>query len=481
MSITKDYKKWPIYLSMIAFATIVIILVGYLSAQGFGGNLIVIVGGILLLGWILFNPIVSISTIYPLIIILGQISISSFPFSISLERIIVFFAGVGILSKYLAKSISLPKLPRNLFVGWSIWVIAFIISHFANTMSIGSLGTVLGYLQKIAFAWLVFISITKTKNIDLSFRFYVLSYFVATFITGILILTNSGFLSVIRSASYEIGSTLGERLINGVGRAGASGSLASIVAFMEFRWSNKYSHKLFWGFICIWLFAFSLFSLRREVLIVYPLCIILIALSKSINFTKQTIIFFAFIVLITIGVIYYSPEWQSRLINETVSTFSDKADLRSSFFVASWHALVDSPFIGHGPGSFGQILLTQYLQYLPNNFTRVMFENEMNLGSHSSITTAMVETGLLGLIGLCIAFINLIGAAFQIASRDNSSMISPISKFLPIYVSYLFLSIFFGDVLINNWFWFWVGLLIAVIYQSNATLNNDTRISRERI
>lgn len=438
-----------------AISTILFIFIGGLTAYwpklgiGLTVGLPVMIIGLSFPSWI-------IGVLYPSIWFLGQIPLRAGSSDFSLERGIVLFAGFGLLASILKRR-EIVLFPSNTLLVSSVLMIgAMFFSTFINQAEYG-LFQLISLIQKIVFAWLVFVSLNHINRVRKAMRLFLIASVFASFFT-IIVIVQSGNLFIIQSSSFVAGDSVSENLLRGIARAGAGNTIAVWLALLEARTAKTQERKLLWLLVLVWTVIFALLALRREVLIIIPVGFLVLT-WRSRTARNRTVLAGLITISLLAVFISISPEWSYRLNKNPLAGTANET--RWILLQYSWEAFKAAPVLGHGPGTFRDVQF-QFPEYVQRLGLTIYQNLKFGVASHNSFSTFLVETGIVGSLGFCLM---LVWMWKQLTSRVSlqNKFIEDIWPFsLVIFVNIL-LKFSFGDGILINVHWFWVGVLWSVI------------------
>jgi hypothetical protein len=403
----------------------------------------------------LLDPALIFTTVYPFLIIFGQIPIRIFETDVSLERILVVFGSVGIIGGILVtRRLQLHSINSYILIGIFFWFMFYLISTLVFEPVDGQ-SILISYSMKMILAYVVFLALSKPDQFSSSLKLFLLASLIASIVT-FFVYFQEGSLSFIRESTYAVGETLEESLLHGTARAGAGNTMALWISFI-FLWNTRgWKQRIGWIVLIFWFGAISLFALRREALITIPIILGLIILYKPIGNRRQAVLISLFLLLVLAMVVVISPEWQDRLLGETVEDLSTGIDTRivllTNFTPA---AFKDSPWLGYGPGNY----IDTEFRY-PNSVTTYILENG-GVVAHNSWSAALIEAGVIAFIGLCLIQMG-IGIPLLKKYSQLTGEMKIIWAFSPLIFTQLLFSMFFGNALQLPVTWFWMGYLAAL-------------------
>ncbi len=425
---------------------------------------------------IFLRPIWSVTFLYPAIHVLGGYPVAVGSVSISLERVILVFAGVGFVV-YLLRTRKIPAMPLPLLFGWLAWLLAFVVTIFLFPTDIG-LNKVLSLVQKMLFGYLVFLSFQTTEQVNRAIKLYILSTFVASFVT-LGVYFSSGGAALIRSGSFiendiTVASEIPD-LFLGLARAGAGGILEVFLCLLLLSTVKTRREKFLWIAIGVWLAGASTLALRREYLISLVACFLVVLLYRRTRFGSGGLAFLAIAGVLVFGLVTNMAEWSTRLFGETVTAFENNQDRRTLYFLSSLDAWNQSPFVGYGAGNWS-------ISVRPYFFNRGPSLVDSLPSSHNSFTMTLVETGLLGGLPFLFVFGYMAARLTKLSRQSLDPQLKSVLSFSVVFLLEIFFWLFFGDAIMNNLTWYWLGLLAAIIVLGKAQLSpayEPQRISAE--
>jgi hypothetical protein len=405
----------------------------------------------------LIRPALLFTILYPLLISIGQIPFTLGSTTISLERLLVILGGLGVLGGvFVTKQIQLKKVSSNVFFGVLLWLGFYIISGFVSPAPDGPV-MLLGYAQKIALAYMVYISINTPKEFSTALKAYVASAIVASLFT-VIAYFEYGSLFIIREASYTSGQTVLESVFQGLARAGTGNAMFIWLALLLFSQAESKKSRLVWGMLIFWFGVINLFALRRELLVTIPLGLIFLTGRNMLGNRMLTLFISGFLTVLITLFITFSPEWQERLLVETIGEFSSAQDPRSSLlFKFTPAAVSQSPWLGYGPGNYSATQLRFPETVPPGTLARG------GSSPHNAWSATLLEAGIFACLSLCL-FLYGLGRPLLVRYQLNNRFSKTLWAFAPLIFLQLLFSMMFGKAIGLSVIWFWFGFLLALTH-----------------
>jgi hypothetical protein len=406
---------------------------------------------------VLIRPAWLFIVVYPLFVSIGQIPLSFGSITISLERLLVVLGGFGFLGGiFVTKQIKLKKVPLIVTLGILIWFIFYVISGVMHPAPNGQ-GVVelFGYAQKVALAYLVYISIDTPKQMKTALQAYLISGIVASLVT-LIAYYEYGSLYIIREADYRSGQSIFESIFQGLARAGTGNAMLIWLALFLFRQSESKRGRFVWGALVFWFGVINLFALRRELLLTIPLGLLFLAWRNMLGNRMLTLLISGGLFILITLFVQFSPEWQQRLLIETVDQFPSVQDPRLNLlFKFTPVAFSHSPWFGYGPGNYAA---TQLL--FPNTVPYSSLSRGGN-SPHNAWSAALVEAGIFACLGLCLFLYGLGRPLFKRYQQDHNFS-KVLWSFAPLLFLQLLFSMMFGRAVGLSVIWFWFGFLLSL-------------------
>jgi hypothetical protein len=418
------------------------------------------------------TPLNVLAILYPATWIIGQYPLEQYVgFAFSVERLLVILLGplciLEILTNLRSVHILRQYVPIGIHAGAGLWLGSILFS-FSVGFAVSAIPLAAGYMQKVGLGFLFCCAVLRLDDIRQTTRLFALSTLLASFCSFYYALSQGlGSLRVAGYVNIEFGDV---SLVEGLARAGAIGSIPLMAAWLEASYAQSRSGKIFWIAATLCLYVASMLALRREYLISTTAGFaagIYILRRKYSTTTKivGTIIFTVAGGAMILG----TQEWRDRLFYETKDTFEMGQDPRTLMLKTAPSIFMEKPLTGHGIGTY-PMLMVKHLPLAITDEEGLRKYSKDGMASHNSFATAAVESGLFGLTGLLLLVFNLGLWAWRTSSMGSLNRGSPSSAFAFVFFVQIFVALFFGDGLISNLNWAFLGLLIAIIAKERVRL-----------
>jgi len=453
------------YPVVIIISLSVILLTGFFIGSGFlKPTFLILAGLIVAIVSAMGGPTFVLGILYPILHPIGQYPIVIEEISISLERFVLIICAFIFFGFIFNRNRKLPSLPKKILAPIFLWLVSSLVSGIFNQGS--DWFVIFAFLQKLFFCWFVFLALSERNTLIKALNVYVITSFIASIFT-VFLFFRSDTMNIIRNANFLSGESLSEGLLFGIARAGSGDMMAIWIALLFFKQNdNQNIKKTIWAGIAIWLVGVSMLSLRREYIIDIIIGIVFIVFYKPIQMRKQGAFIGLAMMVILSSVLLTSPEWQRRLFTETTLTVQNQNDLRTLALRRSITAFIQRPLLGYGPGSYEYVIPAQ-----PGND---LISSREEFRAHNSFASVAVETGLFGLVGLGI-FLGVIAADLHRKTMRQTPALEQdfIPAFAMLFLLQILLSISFGNGLIINLIWFWIGIVVSIGFGKNSVLEKS--------
>lgn len=415
------------------------------------------------------TPLRILAILYPALSIIAQYPLGDFGISWSLERLLMVMLAPFCVLQVMAGDKAASRLiyftPRLVTFGLALWYVAMLVS-FGLNFGHGDIVVLQSYTLKLALGILFAFAVAEENSLRNATRLFALSTFFATFASFYINRTQGS--GAIRSAAFVNVDFGNVSLIEGLARAGAVGSLPLMAAWLEAVYARRLWQRAMWYGIMFTLFVASMLALRREYLLSTSVCLLWGMATLPLGIRKVT----AVVVVLMLFVIGFAtlqaiPEWRMRLFDETVEAFAQRQDPRTLMLQTAPLVALESPFVGHGLGSY-PLLMAQNLPISLATQDDIMRFYSLGLASHNSLLTAMVETGLFGFLGILLFFTGVGYWSLKVWRINRSSAGHPLALFAPLFAIQLAFGTMFQDGLVNNTIWAFFGMLVAIIALERA-------------
>jgi hypothetical protein len=417
---------------------------------------------ILVAGIALVRPYWTFARIYPAIWIVGGASVATFGgIPVSIERIVVTVGAAGFLLAVATRRASTRPVDTLLLVGLMLWLGMYVASHMAHLAPGGGV-RVVGLAQKAVLMVLTYFALQDERMQRDALLLFLASSAVASFVSVYAAATEG--LTFVRASGFVVGDEGTVSFYRGIARAGAGNVLAVWIAVGGALASTRRSRKMGFWCLAIWLVFCSLLPLRREVLVMLPVGLSLVLWrargGRRLRMAVATAVMASFVWYIVAG----SEEWQVRLTKET-SAAGLQREGRWLLIQYTGRILMEEPLLGEGPGNY----------YEPQSRYKELFSRDVRsrggLGSHNSLSSAIVEAGIFAGVGLAM----VIGALGRrvLRRRFGNTDIRWFAKDA-LFVQVVSM-LMFGDGANAASVWMWFGLLYA-IGLSSASSESGARV-----
>lgn len=414
------------------------------------------VAGVTVFVLTLLKPSWFFTIIYPPLIMVGQLPLTIGEMTVSLERALVVVGGMGLVGGiFVIKRLQLHAVSKTVLFGALILVSSNLVAMVLSPSEQGGL-VVLGLIQRVVLGYFVFISFREPKEILTVFRVFLAASFIASLVTLWTFLTE-GSLATIRVGSYSVDALdLDLSLWRGLARTGAGNTMALWLAIGMLWQTTTREGRTFWIVAILWFGILSLFALRREVLVTVAAGLAWLFWRYPGRVRRYTIFFSAIMVAGSLFFILVSPEWMSRLLEETVEEFYSGEDSRTVLLLRfTPAAFMASPLFGYGPGNYE---ITQF-RFSDTVTSQILFSG--GVAAHNSWSSVAIEAGAGALVGFCLLLWGVGKPLFKSLRTPNRQLLA-LWSIAPLVFFQLLMSLFFGDALRQSVTWFWFGVLLAL-------------------
>jgi|GEM_PF-4185845 len=415
------------------------------------------------------GPLFLIATLYPLISIVGQIQLGIvLNVSISAERLFFLILGplglIEILKRGDLLACGWSAIPASIRIGLIVWFGGFLLTTFVH-FGDDDLFILSQYAQKGSMALLFAFALVAEGSARRSLRLFALATSGAA-LASLYLYGTTGVGDLIRVGSFVSTETGEMTIISGLARAGAVGGVPAMACWLEAIYAKTRVKRLLWFGLMLLVIVASLLALRREYLISISACLLVGLFILPLGRSKLLLAFaIGIIVAISVVIIRVIPEWMGRY-DETILAIAEKQDARLLMLQAGPGIFLEKPLFGHGLGSY-PMLMGEKLPVALRSEEEIAGFYSRGLASHNSFLTAAVEGGMFALAGIVLFMGALILWSIRICLRERREKLDPTALFAPLIMIQVFASCFFGDGLVTNSVWAYLGILFAIVALSN--------------
>ena len=413
-----------------------------------------------------FKPEIGVSILYPLSFLWSGVSVGFGPMpDMSPERLVIFLTGSSLLGQVVLRKRRLVAVPRLVLYGATIWLGMNVLSLTQNLTADG-LAALFRLVAKVLLGYITYCLLDSEDRIRTAAHTFIGGAVISS-IVGLFFVLWSGDPSVLlhdTTVDWKYGYWI--NLIYVTSRGVDIAILPAWAVLAEWRHRSVSWHRRLLFLVILFLLGMYLIHGKRQPYLYLGASAVALAMQSLRREHRRGFLLILAVGALTAWVILpANPYLVQRLTLETPGLLRAGYDprqilLRTSVSLASRRLLT-----GYGVGSFSGTLIAQGGSLLGHK------SDAPSLPSHSSVTTALLETGIIGFLGL-LWLLAAWTRELWLASRvTTGGYLDALLSTWPLFAVTVWGMNTVGQAIQANYFWFLFGLLLAAarVAQQNAS------------
>lgn len=404
-----------------------------------------------------FKPEIGVSVLYPLSFLWSGVSVGFGPMpDMSPERLVIFLTGSSLLGQVVLRKRRLVAVPRLVLCGATIWLGMNVLSLTQNLTADG-LAALFRLVAKVLLGYVTYCLLDSEDRIRTAAHTLIGGAVISS-IVGLFFVLWSGDPSVLihdTTVDWKYGYWI--NLIYIPSRAVDIAILPAWAVLAEWRHRSVSWHRRLLFLIILLLLGMYLIHGKRAPYLYLGASAVILAMQSLRREHRRGFLLILAVGALTAWVILPANPWLSqRLFIGTPAQLQTGTVPRQQLLTASLSAAKRRPLTGYGVGSFGETLQSE----AASSGGYPYLERDV-IASHSSVTAALVETGIIGLVGLFWLLIAWTLELWRASSVRTGGYLDALLSAWPLFAVTVWGLNTVGQSIMTNYFWFWFGLLLA--------------------